>query len=67
MNTIDPILWLVEGLLVYLDEADVLTLFEETNSLSVLNSILLFDVLGRSLLDALQMAKHHLLEKLGSS
>jgi methyltransferase (TIGR00027 family) len=58
MNTTDRTLWLVEGLLLYLDEAEVLTLFEEIDSFSVPNSILLFDVLGRSLLDAPQMAKH---------
>ena len=57
MNTIERTLWLVEGLLLYLEEADVLTLFERINSLSVSGSILLFDVLGRSLLDAPQMAK----------
>jgi methyltransferase (TIGR00027 family) len=58
MNTTDRTLWLIEGLLVYLDEADVLTLFEKVNSLSVPNSLLLFDVLGRSLINAPQMAQH---------
>lgn len=67
MNTFDLTLWLVEGLLLYLEEADVLTLFEKIDSLSVPNSILLFDVLGRSLLDAPQMAKQiHFSEKLGA-
>jgi methyltransferase (TIGR00027 family) len=67
MNTTERTLWLVEGLLVYLEEAAVLTLFEKINSLSVSNSILLFDVLGRSLLDAPLMAKQlHFLEKLGA-
>jgi methyltransferase (TIGR00027 family) len=67
MNTTERTLWLVEGLLVYLEEAAVLTLFEKINSLSVSNSILLFDVLGRSLLDAPQMAKQlHFSEKLGA-
>jgi len=68
MNTTERTVWLVEGLLLYLEEADVLTLFEKINSLSVSDSILLFDVLGRSLLDAPQMAKHrHFSEKLGAS
>lgn len=67
MNTTERTLWLVEGLLLYLEEATVLTLFEKINSLSVSNSILLFDVLGRSLLDAPQMAKQlHFSEKLGA-
>jgi methyltransferase (TIGR00027 family) len=67
MNTAERTLWLVEGLLLYLDEAAVLTLFEKIDSLSVENSILLFDVLGRSLLDAPQMAKQlHFAEKLGA-
>lgn len=67
MNPSERTLWLVEGLLVYLDEASVLTLFEKVDSLSVSNSILLFDVLGRSLLDAPFMAKQlHFLEKLGA-
>jgi len=67
MNTTERTLWLVEGLLVYLDEAAVLTLFEKINSLSVPNGILLFDVLGRSLLDAPQMANLlHFFEKLGA-
>ena len=67
MNTTERTLWLVEGLLVYLDEAAVLTLFEKINSLSAPNSILLFDVLGLSLLDAPQMAKQlHFSEKLGA-
>jgi methyltransferase (TIGR00027 family) len=67
MNTTERTLWLVEGLLLYLEEAAVLTLFEKLDSLLVPNSILLFDVLGRSLLDAPQMAKRlHLAEKLGA-
>jgi methyltransferase (TIGR00027 family) len=67
MNPTERTLWLVEGLLVYLDEADVLTLFEKINSVSVSNSILLFDLLGRSLLDAPFMAKQlNFLEKLGA-
>ncbi|MDT4953735.1 MAG: hypothetical protein QOJ02_1873 [Acidobacteriota bacterium] len=67
MNTTERTLWLVEGLLVYLEEAAVLALFEKINSLSVSNSVLLFDVLGRSLLDAPLMAKQlNFVEKLGA-
>jgi methyltransferase (TIGR00027 family) len=67
MNMTERTLWLVEGLLLYLEEAAVLTLFEKINSLSVPNSILLFDVLGRSLLDAPFMAKRlQYSEKLGA-
>jgi methyltransferase (TIGR00027 family) len=67
MNTAERTLWLVEGLLVYLDEAAVLTLLEKIDSLSVPNSILLFDVLGRSLLDAPFMAKQlRFIERLGA-
>jgi methyltransferase (TIGR00027 family) len=67
MNMAERTLWLVEGLLVYLEEAAVLTLFEKINSLSVPNSILLFDLLGRSLLDAPFMANQlHFVEKLGA-
>ncbi len=67
MNPTERTLWLMEGLLIYLDEAAVLTLFEKIDSLSVLNSILLFDVVGRSLLDSPLMAKQHqFLKKLGS-
>ena len=67
MNTTERTLWLVEGLLIYLEEAAVVTLFEKIDSLSVPNSILLFDVLGRSLLDSPFMAKQlQFLEKLGA-
>lgn len=67
MNATERTLWLVEGLLVYLDEPEVLSLFEKISSLSVSDSILLFDVLGRSLLDAPQMAKQlQFSEKLGA-
>jgi methyltransferase (TIGR00027 family) len=67
MDPSESILWLVEGLLLYLVEADVLTLFERIDRLSNANSILLFDVLGRSLLDAPQMAEQrHFSEKLGT-
>jgi O-methyltransferase involved in polyketide biosynthesis len=67
MNRTERSLWLVEGLLIYLDEAAVLTLFEKIDLLSASNSILLFDVLGRSLLDSPLLAKQlHFSEKLGA-
>lgn len=67
LNSAERTLWLVEGLLVYLDEAAVLALFEKIDSLSGLNSVMLFDVLGRSLLDSPLMAKQHqFLKKLGA-
>ena len=67
MDPSEPALWLVEGLLLYLEEADALTLFERIDLLSAPNRILLFDILGRSLLDAPQMAKQrHFSEKLGA-
>lgn len=67
MNTTERTLWLVEGLLIYLEEAAVWALFEKINSLSVPNSILLFDVLGRSLLDAPFMVRQlSFVEKLGA-
>ena len=47
-----PSVWLVEGLLQYLDESAVLALFEQVSALSAPGSRLLYDVVGRSLLEA---------------
>jgi methyltransferase (TIGR00027 family) len=44
--------WLIEGLLQYLDEAAVHTLMERVDSLSAAGSTLLYDVVGKTLLDA---------------
>jgi methyltransferase (TIGR00027 family) len=44
--------WLVEGLLQYLDEAAVHTLMERVDALSAAGSVLLYDVVGKALLDA---------------
>ena len=45
-------LWLVEGLLMYLEESQVMTLMNQINSLSSAKDILIFDILSCSLLDA---------------
>ena len=45
-------LWLVEGLLMYLEESQVSTLLERINSLASVKDIMLFDILSRTLLDA---------------
>lgn len=47
-----PTAWLIEGLLQYLDEHAVGTLFERIDSLSAPNSVLLYDVVGKTLLQA---------------
>ena len=47
-----PTVWLIEGLLQYLDEGAVRTLFERVDGLSAPNSILLYDVVGKTLLEA---------------
>ena len=47
---------MIEGLLQYLDEAAVRTLFERIDALSAPDSVLLYDVVGKTLLDAPFMA-----------
>ena len=51
-----PTVWLIEGLLQYLDEGAVRTLFERVDGLSGPNSVLLYDVVGKTLLEAPFMA-----------
>ena len=51
-----PTIWLIEGLLQYLDEGAVCTLFERVDGLSGPNSVLLYDVVGKTLLEAPFMA-----------
>jgi methyltransferase (TIGR00027 family) len=51
-----PTAWLVEGLLQYLDEAAVRTLFDRVRALSAPNSTLLYDVVGKTLLESPMMA-----------
>lgn len=53
----EPTLWLVEGLVMYLEEAQVVTLFERISSLAVAGDVLLFDVLSRTLLEVPHMKK----------
>lgn len=54
-NLSEKTLWSVEGLLMYLDEEQVITLFERINTLASTNDILLFDIFTRNLLDAPHM------------
>lgn len=56
-------LWVVEGLLMYLDEPSVLSLFSNISFLSAKGSIMLFDLMSKSLLNAPYMQKQ--LEILG--
>ncbi len=52
-----PAVWLTEGLLQYLDEDAVLRLFERIHVLSARGSVLCYDVVGKSLLEAPFMAE----------
>jgi methyltransferase (TIGR00027 family) len=51
-DTRAPTAWLIEGLLQYIPEQAVVALFEGVNSLSAQGSELLYDVVGRTLLQA---------------
>jgi len=51
-----PTVWLIEGLLQYLDEAAVRTLFDRVHRLSAPGSALLYDVVGKALLESPMMA-----------
>jgi methyltransferase (TIGR00027 family) len=59
-----PTLFLIEGLLVYLEAADVKGLFARVDSIAAKGSVILFDVVGESLLQSpfmaqtLEMMKH---------
>ena len=55
-DTRAPTAWLIEGLLQYLDEGSVRTLFDRVNGLSAPNSALLYDVVGKTLLESPMMA-----------
>lgn len=48
----EPTLWLVEGLLMYLEESDVVYLLNQINQMSMKNDIMLFDCLTRTLIEA---------------
>ncbi len=67
MNPQKPTLWLVEGLLMYLEANVVELLFDQINKLSVAKSLMLFDILGNSLLSAPYMIPQlKFLENLGA-
>jgi methyltransferase (TIGR00027 family) len=51
-----PTVWLIEGLLQYLDEDAVRTLFDRVNSLSAPESTLVYDIVGKTLLESPMMA-----------
>lgn len=51
-----PAVWLMEGLLQYLDESAVLTLFERVDALSAPGSVLLYDIVGKVLLDSVMLS-----------
>jgi methyltransferase (TIGR00027 family) len=51
-----PSVWLIEGLLQYLDDAAVETLFARIDGLSAPGSVVLYDVVGKTLLEAPFMA-----------
>jgi methyltransferase (TIGR00027 family) len=51
-----PTVWLLEGLLQYLDEDAVDTLFDRIDALSVPGSVLLYEVVGKTLLESPSMA-----------
>jgi methyltransferase (TIGR00027 family) len=51
-----PTVWLIEGLLQYLDEDAVRALFDRVDRLSAPGSTLLYDVVGKALLESPMMA-----------
>lgn len=53
-----PTIWVVEGLVHYLDEADVRAIFARIDALAATGDVLLFDVVGRSLLASPYMTAH---------
>lgn len=66
-NRSERTLWTVEGLLMYLDEAQVTKLFERINTLAVPHDLMLFDILSRNLLEAPYMQKQlNFLAELGA-
>ncbi len=56
-NQSERTLWSIEGLLMYLEESEVITLLEKINTLSSANDIMLFDIFTRDLLNAPYMVK----------
>lgn len=55
-DPLTPTVWLIEGLLQYLDEGAVRGLFDRVHALSAPNSTVLYDIVGRSLLESPMMA-----------
>lgn len=51
-----PSVWLAEGLLQYLEEDAVRTLFDRVDAMSAPGSVLMYDVVGKTLLDAAMLA-----------
>ncbi|OBI78215.1 SAM-dependent methyltransferase [Mycobacterium sp. E740] len=51
-----PTIWLIEGLLQYLDEPTVRALFSGVDALSAPGSVLLYDVVGKALLESAALA-----------
>jgi methyltransferase (TIGR00027 family) len=56
LNAAAPTVWLLEGLLQYLDESAVHTLFDRIDALSASGSVLLYEVVGKVLLESPSMA-----------
>ncbi len=52
-----PTVWLVEGLLMYLEESQVRTLFDRVSALASPGDMLLLDILSRTLLEVPHMKK----------
>lgn len=48
-------LWCLEGLLMYLNESEVISLMHKINSISIENDVMLFDILSQTLLDVTHM------------
>nr|WP_090275838.1 SAM-dependent methyltransferase [Mycolicibacterium komanii]CRL68959.1 methyltransferase, putative, family protein [Mycolicibacterium komanii] len=55
-DTASPTIWLIEGLLQYLDEPTVRELFRTVDALSAPGSVLLYDAVGKTLLESDAMA-----------
>lgn len=51
-----PAVWLLEGLLQYLDEGAVRTVFGRVDAMSAPGSVLLYDIVGKVLLDSVMLA-----------
>lgn len=62
-----PTLWLVEGLLMYLEEPQVLALLEKINTMASSGDVMLFDILSQTLIEAPHMKKQlQFLENMGA-